>query len=92
MENIKVINQKSKLVKSVLEELQDTFYNNQSTDPVYMRMMEDLISRLMRMLKETEEITIITDGILACKNESERLDFFLKKIYKPDQYFNEDII
>ena len=88
---MKAINQKSKLIKDVIEELQDIIYTDNSSDPVHNRILEDLISRWMRMLKEAEEIIKITDGFSTCKTEAERLDFFLKKIYKPEPFY-EDII
>jgi len=72
--------------------LKDSIYQGETIEPVDLRIYDDIIREYYSLSHQVDELKIKVDGVLLCKDAAERLDFFLKKIYKPEQYFNEDII
>ncbi len=92
MEKYKRIKDGLTEIQFILDDLKDNIYQGESVDPVDIRIYDDIIREYYSLGHQVDELKIKVDGILLCKDAAERLDFFLKKIYKPEQYFNEDII
>lgn len=92
MEKYRTIKDGLTEIQFILDDLKDSIYQGETIEPVDLRIYDDIIREYYSLSHQVDELKIKVDGVLLCKDAAERLDFFLKKIYKPEQYFNEDII
>jgi hypothetical protein len=78
-------------IQLTIDRLNETISQTKHKNVVDMRIFDSVITEYFALGHEADQIKKTIDGILLCRNDSERLDFFLNNIYKADQ-FDEDII
>lgn len=79
-------------MKEMLNEMQDIVYLGQPIDAVDSLTFNCVIEGYFVLSKEVEKLEKLVNGILLCKNDEDRLNFFLKHIYNDGKTYVEDII
>lgn len=79
-------------IKEVLNEMQDIVFLGQPIDAVDSLTFNTVIETYLALTKEVERLEKLVNGLLLCKNDSDRLNFFLKHIYNDGKTYIEDII
>jgi len=91
MEKYDAIKDGLREIQFIINELKDNIHQGEIIDAVDLKIYDDVTRGYYSIGRLVDELKIKVDGILLCKDASERLDFFLKKIYKPEPFY-EDII
>jgi hypothetical protein len=78
-------------IQFIINRLKQTIAQAKHKNVVDMRIFDSVITEYFALGHEADQIKKTIDGILLCRSDSERLDFFLNNIYNKDQ-FDEDII
>ena len=78
-------------IQFIIDRLKVTICQGKHINAVDTRIYNSVIKEYIALGHRVEQIKKIIDGILLCKDDSDKLDFFLKNIYVPEQ-FVEDFI
>lgn len=81
-----------KAMQELLEEMQDIVYLGQAIDAVDSFTFGKVVESYFKLSKQVEDLQKLVSAILLCKNDTDRLNFFLKNIYISDRFISEDLI
>ncbi len=81
MKKYEFLKQKLVEIEDIINEMQDTIYMGELIDAVDARIYDTVIGRYLKICMQVEEIKKIVEGVLRCKNDFEKLSFFLQNIY-----------
>jgi len=79
-------------IQEILDEMQDIVYLGQPTDAVDSLIFNKVIESYLELSQVYDELKKLVSGVLLCKKDADRLNFFLKNIHDPGQTFIEDIL
>jgi len=75
-----------------LNEMQDIAYLGQPIDAVDALIFNKVIEKHLEFNKVYDEYKALVNGALLCKNDSDRLNYYLKNLQEPGQTYIEDVI
>ncbi len=73
-------------IQFIIDRLKETNCQGKPINAVDTRIYDSVIKEYFALGHRVEQIKKIIDGILLCKDDSDKLDFFLKNIYEPDRF------
>ena len=65
--------------------MKDSIYTGQPNDAVDAKLFDAFVTEYHCIYNQVEELSSLVNGILQCKDKTDRLTFFLENIYEKNK-------